>query len=215
MISNSDITLLRKQTGAGIMKCKEALTETNGDIEAAKDYLRKKGVAAAEKKASRIASEGVVGSYIHMGGKIGVLVEVNSETDFVAQNKEFQDFVKDIAMQIAAFKPNYITRDDVPAEEVSKEIEILTEQVKNEGKPEAVIQRIVEGKLEKFYQDVCLIEQPFIKDPDKTIKDVLEDKIMVIGEKISIRRFTRYELGEGLEKKVENFAEEVQKQIKK
>ena len=215
MYTNKDVANLRKQTGAGIMKCKEALEKNDGDMDKAKDYLRKKGVAAAEKKSGRIASEGAIGSYVHLGGKIGVLVEVNSETDFVAKNSEFKKLVKDIAVHISASNPQYVKREDVPKEELDKEREVLKEQVIQEGKPENIADKIVEGKIDKYLEKICLMEQPFVKDYDKTVKEVIEDKTLTIGEKISIRRFTRYELGEGLEKRQENFAEEVQKQIKK
>lgn len=215
MFTNKDIAQLRKETGAGIMKCKEALKENNGDMQAAKEYLRKKGVDAAAKKSNRIASEGVIGSYVHMGGKIGVLVEVNSETDFVAQNDEFKNLVKDISMHIAASNPKYIRREDIPEDEIAKEKEIFKQEAIDEGKPENIAEKIVEGKMSKYYQQVCLLEQPFVKDDEKTIKQLVEEKTLVIGEKINIRRFTRYEVGEGLEKKQENLAEEVQKQINK
>lgn len=214
MFTNKDITALRKQTGAGIMKCKKALEESNGDIKKAKEYLRKTGMAAAAKRSGKLASEGAIGSYIHLGGKIGVLVEVNSETDFVAKNDEFQQLVKDIAVHISASDPKYIQRSDVPEEVVEEERKILKDQVVNEGKPEEIANKIVEGKLNKFFEKICLLEQPYVKDYDKTVKEVLEDKILVIGEKITVRRFVRYELGEGLEKKQENFAEEVRKQMK-
>jgi len=177
------------------------------------EYLREKGMAAAAKKAGRIAAEGIVDSYIHGDGRIGVLVEVNCETDFAAKNEEFRKFVKEIAMQIAAAKPEYISREDVPAEVIEKEKEILRAQALNEGKPEKVVDKMVEGRLEKFYKEVCLLEQEWIRDPDKTIKDLLMEKIALIGENITIRRFARYEKGEGIEKKQENFAEEVMKQI--
>jgi len=205
---------LREKTGAGMMDCKKALTEAGGDMERAVEILREKGLAAAAKKAGRIATEGLVESYIHAGGRIGVLVEVNCETDFVAKTEEFKSFVKDIAMQIAAAKPSYIRKDEVPAEEVEKERSILLAQALNEGKPEHIVEKMVEGRLEKYFKEICLLEQPFIKDPDKSIDQLLKETIAKIGENISIRRFARFELGEGLEKKQENFAEEVMAQIK-
>lgn len=205
---------LREKTGAGMMDCKKALTEAGGDMDRAVEILREKGLAAAAKKAGRIATEGIVESYIHAGGRIGVLVEVNCETDFVAKTEEFKSFVKDIAMQIAAAKPSYIRKDEVPAEEVEKERNILRAQALNEGKPEHIVEKMVEGRLEKYFKEVCLLEQPFIKDPDKSIDQLLKETISKIGENISIRRFARFELGEGLEKKQENFAEEVMAQIK-
>ncbi|QEK12243.1 translation elongation factor Ts [Crassaminicella thermophila] len=205
---------LREKTSAGMMDCKKALTEANGDMEKAVEVLREKGLAKAAKKAGRIAAEGLVESYIH-GGRIGVLVEVNSETDFVAKNDEFKQFVKDVAMQIAASNPQYIRREDVPKEIIEKEKEILRQQALNEGKPEKIVDKMVEGRIEKFYKEVCLLEQQFIKNPDITIQELLNEKIAKIGENISIRRYARFEVGEGLEKKEENFAEEVAKQINK
>lgn len=203
---------LREKSGAGMMDCKKALTETNGDMDKAIDFLREKGLASVAKKSSRIASEGLVDSYIH-GGRIGVLVEVNSETDFVAKNEEFKSFVRDIAMQIAAVAPKYVSREEVPSEEVEHERKILTEQARGENKPEHIIEKMVEGRLEKFYEEICLLDQDFIKDPDKKIQDILNDLIAKIGENIKIRRFVRFEVGEGLEKREEDFAEEVAKQI--
>ena len=203
---------LRERTGAGMMDCKKALSETNGDMDKAVDFLREKGLASVAKKASRIASEGLVESYIH-GGRIGVLVEVNSETDFVAKNEEFKAFVRDIAMQVAAVAPKYVSREEVPAEEVEHEKMVLTEQARGENKPEHIIEKMVEGRLEKFYEEICLLDQDFIKDPDKKIRDILNDLIAKIGENIKIRRFVRFEVGEGLEKREEDFAAEVAKQI--
>lgn len=211
MVTSSDIAKLRAMTGVGMMDCKKALTETDGDMDKAVAYLREKGIAAAAKKADRIAAEGVVGSYIHMGGKIGVLVEVNCETDFVAKSDVFQTLVKDIAMQIAAAKPLYVSADEVPASELEKEKEILKNQALNEGKPAAIVEKMVEGRIKKYYQENCLLDQAFVKDSDKTIKDVVNEAILAIGEKISIRRFTRYEMGEGLEKRKDNLAEEIAK----
>ena len=204
---------LREKSGAGMMLCKEALSETNGDMDKAVDFLREKRLASVAKKSSRIASEGIVESYIH-GGRIGVLVEVNSETDFVAKNEEFKNFVKDIAMQIAAVAPKYVSREEVPAEEVEHEKNVLTEQARGENKPEHIIEKMVEGRLEKFYEEICLLDQDFIKDSDKKIRDILNELIAKIGENIKIRRFVRYEVGEGLEKREEDFAEEVAKQIR-
>ena len=215
MVTPSDVAKLRAMTGVGMMDCKKPLMETNGDMDKAVDYLREKGMAAAAKKADRIAAEGVVGSYIHMGGKIGVLVEVNCETDFVAKSDKFQALVKDIAMQIAAAKPLYVSEADVPSEELDKEREILTVQAKNEGKPEAIIAKMVEGRLKKYYADFCLLDQPFVKDSDKTVQQIINEAILSIGEKISVRRFTRYEMGEGLEKRKDNLAEEIAKMSNK
>ena len=213
MVTADMVKQLRERTGAGMMDCKKALVETNKDFEKAAEYLREKGLAAAAKKASRIAAEGLVESYIHGDGRIGVLVEVNIETDFAAKNEEFKVFVKDIAMQIAASKPEYIKKEDVPQEIVENEKEILRAQALNEGKPEKVVQKMVEGRIEKFYKEICLLEQPWIKDPDKTIKQLLIEKVSIIGENINIRRFARFERGEGIEKREDNFAEEVMKQI--
>jgi len=206
---------LREKTGAGMLDCKKALEEANGDMARAAEILREKGLAAAAKKAGRIATEGLVESYIHGGGRIGVLVEVNCETDFVAKTDTFKEFVKDIAMQIAAANPLYVRREDVPQEALDKEREILRTQALNEGKPAHIVEKMVEGRLGKYYEENCLLEQSFIKDPDKTVGDLLKEKIAQIGENISIRRFARYELGEGLEKKQDNFAEEVMAQVKK
>ncbi|HHU91121.1 MAG TPA: translation elongation factor Ts [Clostridiaceae bacterium] len=215
VINASMVKDLRDRTGAGMMDCKKALVETNGDIEKAIEYLREKGIAKASKKSGRIASEGIVESYIHGGGRIGVLVEVNIETDFAAKNEEFRSFVKDIAMQIAAMNPAYIKREDVPEDVIEKEKEILKAQAINEGKPAHIAEKMVNGRIEKYYNEICLLEQPFIKENDKTVQQVLQEKISKIGENISIRRFARFEMGEGLEKKEEDFAEEVMKQINK
>jgi elongation factor Ts len=213
MVTAEMVKQLRERTGAGMMDCKKALTETDGNVEKAIEFLREKGLAAAAKKAGRIAAEGLVDSYIHGNGRIGVLVEVNIETDFAAANEEFKQFVKDVAMQIAAAKPEYVRREEVPAEVLEKEKEILTAQARNEGKPEKIIEKMVEGRIEKYYKEVCLLEQGWIKDPDKTIKQLLTEKIAAIGENINIRRFVRFERGEVLAKKEENFADEVMKQI--
>ncbi len=212
-VSTADIAKLRAQTGAGMLDCKKALDENNGDFEKAVTYLRKKGVAKAAKRAGKIAAEGTVSSYIHAGGKIGVLVEVNSETDFVARNEQFTSLVADIAMHIAAAAPSYLNREDVPAEEVEKENDVYREQLKAEGKPEEMIEKILEGKIGKFFGEICLLEQKFIKDEDKTIEQLLTEKTGEIGEKITIRRFARFELGEGIEKKDCDFAAEVAEQL--
>lgn len=208
-----DVAELRAKTNAGMMDCKKALTECDGDFEKATIWLREKGIAAAAKKQSRIASEGIVTSYIHMGGKIGVLVEINCETDFVAKTDAFQEIGHDVALQIAAAAPKYVRIEEVPAEELEKEKDILRNQALNEGKPAQIIEKMVEGRVKKFYQDVCLLEQAFVKDPSMTIQQYINEKTIQIGEKISIRRFTRYEMGEGLEKRNENLAEEVAKQM--
>ncbi|MBO2531713.1 elongation factor Ts [Planifilum fulgidum] len=213
-ISAAQVKELREKTGAGMMDCKKALTEANGDMEKAIEILREKGLAAAEKKAGRVAAEGLVEAYIHAGGRIGVLVEVNCETDFVAKTEEFRSFVRDIAMQIAAMNPKYVKRDEVPEDVVNKEREILRTQALNEGKPEHIVEKIVEGRLEKYFKEVCLLEQPFIKDGDKTVEQLVKEMIARIGENISIRRFVRFELGEGIEKKETDFAEEVLSQVK-
>jgi elongation factor Ts len=189
---------LRQRTGAGVMDCRTALQEANGNIEGAIDYLRKKGLATAAKKAGRIATDGLVSSYIHAGGKIGVLVEINCETDFVARTDDFQNFVKNMAMQIAAANPQYIRREEVPAEVLEKERQIYRTQALESGKPEKVVDKIVEGKLERFYSETCLLEQTYIKDSDQTVREVLDAMIAKIGENISIRRFARFQLGEGL-----------------
>jgi len=189
---------LRQRTGAGVMDCRTALQEAKGNIEGAIDYLRKKGLATAAKKAGRIATDGLVSSYIHAGGKIGVLVEINCETDFVARTDDFQTFVKNIAMQIAAANPQYIRREEIPPDVLEKERQIYRTQALDSGKPEKVIDKIVDGKLERFYSEVCLLEQTYIKDSDQTVREVLEAMIAKIGENISIRRFARFQLGEGL-----------------
>ena len=213
MISAEQVRELRELTGAGMMECKKVLEEANGDKEKATELLRERGVVKAAKKSGRIAAEGLVESYIHGDGRIGVLVEVNIETDFAAKNPEVREFVKDVAMQIAATKPEYVRREEVPAEVVEKEMEIMKAQAINEGKPEAVAEKIVAGRIDKYYGEVCLLEQDFIKDPDKTVQQVLTEKIASIGENITIRRFVRFERGEGIQKKEENFADEVMKQI--
>ena len=188
---------LRGKTGAGILDCQNALKDTDSDIEKAIDLLRQKGLAAAQKKAGRETKEGVISSYIHAGSKIGVLVEINCETDFVARNDEFQALVKDVALQIAAANPIYIQRENVPTEIIEREKNVYLGQAKEMEKPEATWDKIIQGKLEKFYQELCLVEQSFIKDPNSTIKDILTEKIAKLGENISIARFTRYQLGQG------------------
>jgi elongation factor Ts len=202
---------LREKTGAGMMDCKKVLAEAGGDFAKAEELLRKKGLAAAAKKSSRAATEGAVASYIHMGGKIGVLVEVNCETDFVARTDGFQALVKDLAMQIAAAAPLWVRREEVPADVVAKELEIAKAQMRDQKKPEAILEKIATGKLEKFYEINCLLEQAFVKDDKKKIQEVLTEAVAKIGENIQIRRFARFVLGEGLEKKQENLAEEVAK----
>jgi len=204
---------LREKTAAGMLDCKKALVEKNGNMDEAVDFLREKGLAKAAKKAGRVAAEGIVTSYIHGGGRIGVLVEINSETDFVAKNPQFQEFGRDVAMQIAASNPQYVRREEVPQEDIDREREVLKAQALNEGKPEHIVDKMVVGRIEKYYKDVCLLEQTFIKNPDITIETLLKEKIATIGENLSIRRFSRYEVGEGIEKKEENFAEEVAKQL--
>lgn len=209
-ISASMVKELRDRTGAGMMDCKKALAETGGDLEKAVTYLREKGLAAAAKKAGRIAAEGLIESYIHGVGKIGVLVEVNCETDFVAKTDEFKSLARDIAMQIAAAKPEYVRREEVPAEALNKEREILRAQALNEGKPEKIVDKMVTGRIEKYYKEICLLEQPFIKDTNLTVQQLLTEKIAKIGENISVRRFVRYELGEGIDKKQTDLAAEVE-----
>lgn len=213
-VTASAVKELREKTGAGMLDCKKALDETDGNIEKAAELLREKGLAAAAKKGGRVATEGVVEAYIHAGGRIGVLVEINCETDFVGKTEQFREFARDIAMQIAAASPRYVRREEVPSEDIEKEKEILRAQALNEGKPEKIVDKMVEGRINKFYEEFCLMDQGFIKDPDKTVDTLLREKISTIGENISIRRFVRYELGEGLEKKQDNFVEEVMAQVK-
>ena len=212
-VTASAVKSLREKTGAGMVDCKNALVEANGDEAAAIEILRKKGMATASKKAGRTTAEGAVGSYIHMGGKVGVLVEINCESDFVARGDEFQQLVKDVAMHIAAADPRYATRSEVPADVLNKEREILMEQLKNDpknaGKPEDVLGKIIEGRLNKFYEEAVLVDQPFVKDPSKTVGELVTEKIASIKENISIRRFTRYKMGEGIEKRQDDFAAEV------
>lgn len=211
----SDIMKLKEATGAGVLDCKKALDETNGNYDQAVALLREKGKAKALKKGNsdRIAAEGVVGSYIHMGGKIGVLVEVNCETDFAQKSEHFNQLVKDISMHIAAANPKYVNSSEVPADVLEHEKEILKKQAMEEGKPAAIAEKMMEGRIKKYYQDYCLMDQPFVKDGSKTIKDIVNETIAFVGEKITIRRFVRYEMGEGIEKPVADFAAEVSKTI--
>ncbi len=195
-ISANQVRDLREKTGAGMMDCKKALLETSGNFDKAVEYLRKKGIASADKKAGRATKEGSVGSYIHGEGRVGVMVEINCETDFVARTEQFKAFVKDIAMHIAAASPKWVNASDVPPETVEQEKEIFKAQMRNEGKPEAVIDKIAEGKLKKFYQENCLMDQAFVKTPDKAVSDILKEAIMTLGENIAIRRFSRFVLGE-------------------
>lgn len=211
-VTAEQVKELRDRTGAGIMDCKKVLVETDGNIDKAIELLRERGMAKAAKKAGRVASEGLVEAYIH-NGKYGSLVEVNSETDFVSNNDEFKAFVKDIAMHIAAVGPKYVRREDVPEEIVKEERETLIAQAMNEGKPEAIAEKMVEGRLNKFFAEICLLEQPFVKNPDITVGQLLTELIAKIGENIVIRRFARFERGEGIEKEETNFAEEVMKQV--
>lgn len=213
-ISAKLVKELREKTGAGMMDCKKALQECDGNIEKAGEYLREKGIADSDKKAGRITAEGVVASYIHMGGKIGSMVEINCETDFVAKNEDFQRFAKDVAMHIAAANPKYLSREDVPVEEVEHEKEILRIQALNEGKPEKIVEKMVEGRINKFYKEICLLDQDYVKNPDQTIEELVKEQISKIGENVKIRRFARFEMGEGLEKKQEDFAAEVAAQMK-
>ncbi|HEV2800594.1 MAG TPA: translation elongation factor Ts [Pyrinomonadaceae bacterium] len=212
-ITAAAVKALREKTGAGMMECKNALNEAQGNEEQAIELLRKRGLASAKKKEGRVAAEGAVGSYIHMGGKVGVLVEVNCETDFVARTEEFQTLIKDIAMHVAAAEPRYVTREEVPAEDLDKEREIARAQAKNDpknvNKPDAVIDKIVEGRLNKFYEEAVLLDQPFVKDPAKTVGDLLTERVSKTGERITVRRFTRYKMGEGLAKRDEDFGNEV------
>ena len=209
------IKALREKTGAGMMECKKALIEAEGNEERAIEILRERGLASAKKKEGRVAAEGVVGSYIHMGGKVGVLVEVNCETDFVARGEEFQQLVKDIAMHVAAAEPRFVSRDEVNTDTLDKEREIARAQAKNDpknaNKPDQVIDKIVEGRLNKFYEEFVLLDQPFIKDPAKTVGELVTEKIAKTGEKVTIRRFARYKMGEGLSKRDDDFGDEVAK----
>jgi elongation factor Ts len=195
-VSPTLVRELRERTGAGMMDCKKALSEVNGDVEKALVYLREKGLAAAAKRAGRTAADGVVASYIHAGGKIGVLIEVNCETDFVARTEDFQSLVKELAMQIAAANPRYVRREEVPADVLEQERSIYAAQAANSGKPAQVIEKMVVGKVEKFYTDACLLEQPFIKDPDKQVGRLISDAVAKLGENVVVRRFARFQLGE-------------------
>ena len=212
-ISMSAVKELREKTGAGMVDCKNALVEAEGDIEKAVELLRKKGMATADKKAGRVTAEGAVGSYIHMGGKVGVMVEINCESDFVSRGEEFQQLVKDVAMHIAASDPKYLRREEVPADVLDKEREILRDQLKNDtknaNKPADVIDKIIEGRVNKYYEENVLLDQAFVKDPSKTIGELVAEKIASIKENITVRRYTRYKMGEGIEKRVDDFAEEV------
>ena len=216
-ITASGVKSLREKSGAGMVDCKNALVEANGDEAMAMEILRKKGMAQAGKKAGRVTAEGAVGSYIHMGGKVGVLVEINCESDFVSRGDEFQQLVKDVAMHIAATDPKYTNREDVPAAEIAKEREILMEQLKldpkNANKPVDVLEKIIEGRLNKFYEDNVLVDQPFVKDPSKTVGELVAEKVGSIKENISVRRFARYKMGEGIEKRIDDFAAEVASMI--
>ena len=200
---------LRNRTGAGILDCRKALVETDGDMGKAVEYLQKKSLAAASKKAGRIAAEGAVGSYVHMGGRIGVLCEINCETDFVAKTEEFQSFMQDVCMHIAAMNPTYLTSDEIPADEIANQRRLFSEMMKESGKPENIIEKIVDGKIKKWFGEICLMDQTFVKDNDVTVAELLTKMIAKIGENMKIRRFVRFGLGEGLEKKVDDFAAEV------
>ncbi len=208
-INAKQVKELREKTGAGMMDCRNALIESKGDMDEAIVILRKKGLASAQKKATRIAAEGMIGHYIHAGGKLGVLVEVNSETDFAARGADFQALVKDIAMHIAAQNPLYVRREDVPAEVIEKEKEIYKDQARSSGKPEHIIDKIAEGKLESYYEMACLYDQKFVKDPNITVKDLINSIVGKIGENIQVRRFARFKTGEGLEKRSTDLAGEV------
>ena len=199
-VSASIVKELREKTGAGMMDCKKALAETAGDVQKAVDYLRQKGLAAATKKADRVAADGAVAAYVHAGGKLGALVEINCETDFVARTTEFQALLKDIAMQVAAANPRYVRREEIPEAELDKEKTIYRQQALESGKPEKIVDKIVEGKMERFYSEICLLEQSFIKDQDKKVSEIINDAIARLGENIQIRRFARYHLGEGVTK---------------
>lgn len=214
-VTTAMVKELRDRTQAGMMDCKKALLNSDGDMEKAVEFLREKGLAASNKKSGRVAAEGMVDSYIHMGGKIGVLVEVNCETDFVAKTDTFKNLCHDIALQIAASNPLFVSKEDVPQENLNKEREILRAQALNEGKPEKIVDRMVEGRIEKYYKEVCLLEQPFVKNPDINVSALLNEATLASGEKISVRRFTRYERGEGIEKKVSDLASEIAEMTQK
>ena len=211
-VTASSIKDLRERTGAGMADCKKALTEVNGDMEKAIDYLRAKGLAKAAKKAGREATEGLVVSYIHGGGRIGVLVEINCETDFVARNEDFINFTREVALQIAAMNPQFVRKDEVSQEFIDRERAVLLAKAKESGKPEPVVQKMVDGQITKWMKEICLLDQAWVKDADKTIDQVQQELIAKIGENVKIRRFVRFELGEGLEKKKDDFATEVAKQ---
>lgn len=213
MITAAMVKELRERTGAGMMDCKNALTETDGDIEKAIDELRTRGLAKAAKKAGRIATEGVVMSYIHGGGRIGVLVEINCETDFVGKTDQFKELAHNIAMQIAASNPGFVVREEVPQSVLDHEKEVLRAQALEEGKPEKIIDKMVEGRIDKYFKEQCLMEQPYIKDPDKSVQELIHETIAKIGENISVRRFARFEVGEGMEKKKNDFVNEVMSQV--
>jgi len=206
---------LREMTGAGMMDCKKALEASGGDYDAAVKWLRENDLAAAEKKAGRIAAEGVVDAYIHEGGRIGVLIEVNIETDFAAKNEEFKRLVRDMAMQVAAMNPLFVSREEVPQEVIERERDIARTQALKSGKPEKIVDKIVDGRMEKYFQEACVMEQAYIRDDSKTCEQLIKELIGKIGENIKVRRFIRYEMGEGLEKRNEDFAEEVAAQLKK
>ena len=208
-----DVKTLRERTGCGMMDCKNALVETTGDMEKAIDFLREKGMAKAAKKAGRIAAEGIVDSYIHMGGKIGVLLEINCETDFVARGDQFRELAHDICLHIAAANPQYLTKEEVPQDVLEREKAVLKAQALEEGKPAAIVEKMVEGRIKSFYDDNCLLNQKFVKDPTKTIEQLVVEATATIGEKIAVRRFVRFEMGEGLQKKSENLADEVAAQV--
>jgi len=215
MITAEMVKELRQTTGAGMMDCKKALVKTEGKMDEAIDYLRENGLAAAAKKAGRIASEGVVEAYIHAGGRVGVMVELNCETDFVAKTDKFKSLARDIAMQIAATNPSCVRREEIAPEVLEHERDILRAQALNEGKPANIIEKMITGRVEKYYKEACLMEQTFIKNPDQTITQLINETISRIGENVSIRRFTRYQLGEGMEKKANDFAAEVMAAVKK
>ncbi len=208
-ITAAAVKELRERTGAGMMDCKRALIEKQGNMEAAVDYLREKGLAAAAKKAGRIATEGLVESYIHGGGKIGVLIEVNCETDFVAKTDDFRQLVRDLAMHIAANSPTYVSSDEIPEDVIAREREVYRQQALNEGKPEKIVDKMVEGRIKKYFAEVCLMDQGFVRDPDVTVASLIQSKVATIGEKISVRRFVRFALGEGMEKRVHDIAADV------
>lgn len=214
-ITSAMVKELRDRTQAGLMDCKKALIAADGDMDRAVEILREKGLAASSKKAGRVAAEGMVDSYIHMGGKIGVLVEVNCETDFVAKTDKFKELCHDVALQIAASNPQFVSKEDVPKENIEKEREILRVQALNEGKPEKIVERMVEGRIEKYYKEVCLMEQPFVKNPDITVSDLVNEATLASGEKISIRRFVRYQCGEGIERKESDLQAEIEALTKK